>query len=83
MKIRCECDAPAPGDLLITSDEDGTHSVSVVPNADRVRFKEFRKVFQLAMQWADDHQGDVWRKSDGIAVRMFRARANQKDPPAR
>ena len=83
MSIPRDCDVPAPGDLLIRSDEDGTHSVSVVPNADILRFKEFIKVFQLAMRWANDHQGDVWRKSDGIVIRVFRARTNQKDPLTR
>ena len=82
MNIRRDCQAPAPGDVLITTEEDGTHTVSVVPKADSVRFKEFRRAFQLAMQWANDHHGDVWRKTDGIAVRMFRVRATETDPPA-
>src|SRR5687767_7937824 len=83
MNMRHEYEAPTPGDVIITSEEDGTHSVSVVPKADSVRFKEFRRAFQLAMQWANDHHGDVWRKNGGIAVRMFRVRQNETDPPSR
>jgi len=83
MNSQRNCEAPTPGDVLITSEEDGTHAVSVVPKADSVRFKEFRSAFQLAMQWANDHHGDVWRKTGGIAVRMFRVRARETDPPAR
>lgn len=71
-------EAPSPGDVLITS-EHGTHCVSVVPNPNRVTFKEFRKAFQLAMRWTNDNRGDVWRKTDGIAVRILRARPNEKD----
>ena len=71
-------DVPLPGDILITT-EGGTHHVSVVPNPDCATFKEFRKAFQLAMQWANDHQGDLWRKTDGVAVCMFRVRRKKKD----
>ncbi len=83
MNMRHDYEAPTPGDVLITSEEDGTHAVSVVPKADSVRFKEFRRAFQLAMQWANDHHGDVWRKTGGVVVRMFRVRENETDPPAR
>ena len=83
MNIQRNCEVPTPGDVLITSEADGTHSVSVVPKKDSVRFKEFRRAFQLAMQWASDHHGDVWRKTGGIAVRMFRVRENETDPRVR
>ena len=81
MNMRHDHEAPTPGDVLITSEEDETHAVSVVPKAESVRFKEFRPAFRLAMQWSNDDHGDLWRKTGDIVVRIFRARQNQTDSP--
>lgn len=64
-------DSPSNGDVLITT-EGGRHLLSVVPHPHRLALSEFSAALQIAKRWAQDHDVNIWRRSDGVLTRVPR-----------
>ena len=62
-------DQPSNGDVLITT-ETGIHFLSVVPQPNRLSFKDLSRAVAIAVQWARANNADVWRKADGKTFRL-------------
>jgi len=62
-------DAPANGDVLITSERD-RHLLSVVPHPHRLSLSEYAHAVQIAKKWARANNVAVWRTSDGVFMRL-------------
>ena len=63
---------PAPGDVLITTDN-GVHLISVVPYADRVSFTQLSHAVDVAERWAEVNRAKVWRKANGQITNVKRS----------
>jgi hypothetical protein len=62
-------DAPANGDVLITSERD-RHLLSVVPHPHRLSLSEYAQAVQIAKKWARANSVAVWRTNDGVFTRL-------------
>ncbi len=62
-------DAPANGDVLITT-EGGRHLLSVVPHPHRLSLAEYASALQIAKRWAVANKVAVWRRNDGVFTKL-------------
>jgi len=62
-------DAPATGDVLITT-EGGRHLLSVVPYPHRLTLSDYDLALDIARRWAETNAVEIWRAQDGSVIKL-------------
>jgi hypothetical protein len=57
------------GDVLVTS-EGGRHYLSVIPNPQRMSFKELSHAVDMAKRWAERNRANAWQKVKGQITKI-------------